>query len=111
MTPLTPARLRRLRGVLYLFAVVNSVSFSLLSGSVITLFALGLGASGTAIGTLNAFGFLTFFFMPLGRILVSRIRIIDVFGWGWVVRTVLMIPALAAPFWPPADSRIRPSFS
>lgn len=98
MSPITPGRLRRLREAWYLFTVLNAFSFSLLSGSVITLFALGLGASGTAIGALNAFGFATFFFMPLGRILISRIRIVDAFGWGWILRYLSMLPVLAAPF-------------
>ena len=98
MSPITPGRLRRLRDTWYLFTVLNAFSFSLLSGSVITLFALSLGASGTAVGALNAFGFATFFFMPLGRILISRIRIVDAFGWGWVLRYVFMLPVLAAPF-------------
>ena len=98
MSPITPGRMRRLRDTWYLFTVLNAFSFSLLSGSVITLFALRLGASGTAIGALNAFGFATFFFMPLGRVLISRIRIVDAFGWGWILRYVFMLPVLAAPF-------------
>ena len=98
MSSISPGRLRRLRDSWYLFTVLNSFSFSLLSGSVITLLALSLGASGTAIGALNAFGFLTFFFMPLGRVLISRIRIVDAFGWGWILRYVFMLPVLAVPF-------------
>ena len=74
MIPLSPGRLRKLRAVQYLFSALNSFSFSLLSGSIVTLYALRLGASGTAIGALNAFGFLTFFFMPVGRVLISRRR-------------------------------------
>jgi HEAT repeat protein len=96
--PLTPGRLRKLRAVQYIFSALNQLSFSLLSGSIITLYALRLGASGTIIGALNAFGFLTFFFMPLGRAMISKWRIIDVFGWGWMLRYVLMIPVLATPF-------------
>ncbi len=98
MSPITPGRLRRLRETWYIFTALNAFSFSLVSGSVITLFALRLGASGTAIGALNAFGFVTFLFMPLGRILISRIRMVDAFGWGWILRYVFMLPVLAAPF-------------
>lgn len=98
MIQISPGRLRRLRESWYLFTVLNSFSFSLLSGSLITLLALSLGASGTAVGALNAFGFMTFFFMPLGRVLISRIRIVDAFGWGWILRYLFMLPVLAAPF-------------
>ncbi len=97
MTFLTPGKLRRLRTVQYIFSALNSLSFSLLSGSIITLYALRLGASGTAIGALNAFGYATFFFMPIGRRLIEARRIIDVFGWGWILRYVLMLPVLATP--------------
>ena len=97
MSPITPGRLRRLRETWYLFTTLNAFSFSLLSGSVVTLFALRLGASGTAVGALNAFGFLTFLFMPLGRALLARIRIMDAFGWGWILRYLFMLPVLAAP--------------
>ena len=94
---LTPGRLRRLRATQYLFSALNSLSFSLLSGSIITLYALRLGASGTAIGALSAFASLTFFFMPVGRALIVRRRIIDVFGWGWILRYISMIPVLVTP--------------
>jgi HEAT repeat protein len=97
MSVMTPATLRRLRIIQYVFSALNQLSFSLLSGSIITLYALRLGASGTVIGALNAFGFLTFFFMPLGRALISKWRIIDAFAWGWILRYVLMVPVLFTP--------------
>lgn len=97
-TALTPARLKAARGNFYLFNTFNSVSFVLLSGSFITLFALRLGASNSLVGLLNSFGYATFFFLPFGKRLVKRRPIVQVFGWGWMLRYLAMIPVLVAPF-------------
>ncbi len=96
-TGLSPARLKRARGGFYLFNCFNAVSFVLLSGSFITLFALRLGASNGLVGLLNSFGYVTFFFLPLGKRLVRRRPIVEVFGWGWMFRYFSMVPVLAAP--------------
>jgi HEAT repeat protein len=96
-TALSPAKLKAARSSFYVFNALNSFSFVLLSGSFITLFALRLGASNGFVGILNSFAYATFFFLPVGKALVRRQRIIDVFGWGWFFRYVGMIPVLAAP--------------
>ena len=70
----------------------------MLSGNVITLYALRLGASSTMIGILNAFNFLSFFFMPVGKRLVRRMPIVKLFGWAWFLRYAVMILILPAPF-------------
>ncbi|MBN1241769.1 MAG: MFS transporter [Spirochaetales bacterium] len=98
MAQLSQAARRRARGSYYAFNVLNSVSFALLSGSFVTLLALRLGATGTELGLLNAFGYATFFFMPLGKRLVRRHRIVGVYAFGWAARYLGMAPILAAPF-------------
>ncbi|HET7839148.1 MAG TPA: HEAT repeat domain-containing protein [Rectinemataceae bacterium] len=97
MSQLSPAQLRRARKSFFVFNGLNSFSFILLSGSFITLYALRLGASNALVGALNAFGYITFFFLPLGKRLVKGMPIVKVFGWAWAIRYFAMLPALAAP--------------
>ncbi len=98
MSQLTPAALNRARKSYFVFSGLNAFSFILLSGSFVTLYALRLGASNALVGALNAFTYITFFFLPLGKRLVRRLPIIRVFGWAWTIRYIVMLPALAAPF-------------
>jgi HEAT repeat protein len=98
MATLSPATLKRARDSFYAYNALNSASFTLLSGSFLTLFALSLGASNALVGLLNALGYITFFFLPLGKRLVRRRPIVSVFGWTWVLRNASMLPILAAPF-------------
>jgi len=67
------------------------------SGSIITLFALRLGASTSIIGLLNALVYITFFMLPLGKRMVRHASIIKIFGWGWVIRYIALLPILFAP--------------
>lgn len=98
MPPLSPAGLRKARRSFFAFNTLNSASFVLLSGSFVTLYALSLGASNATIGLLNAFGYGTFFFLPLGKRLVRDRPILKVFGLAWFWRFIAMTPALLAPF-------------
>ncbi|HAE22130.1 MAG TPA: MFS transporter [Spirochaetaceae bacterium] len=91
-------RPERHRPAFYTFTLLNTFSFIFLSGSILTLIALSMGASGTYIGILGALTYLAFFFMPLGRWAIRRQRIIAVFGWSWMFRYWGMIPSVAAPF-------------
>jgi MFS family permease len=97
MASLSPATLERARKSFFAFNALNSVAFVLLSGSFATLFALRLGASNAFVGFLNALGYITFFFLPLGRRLVRSRPIIGVFGRAWLARYLGMLPVLAAP--------------
>lgn len=102
--PLSPYRLRKARRLYNIFTAFNAFSFALLSGNVITLYALRLGATPTTVGALNAFTFVSFFFMPIGKRLVLRFRIIDVFGIAWILRYAFMAPLLFAPFFAEAGN-------
>ena len=97
MASFSPAGLQRGRRSFYVFNSLNSVSFVLLSGSFVTLYALSLGASNATIGLLNAFGYGTFFFLPLGKRLVRERSILKVFGLAWFWRFIAILPALIAP--------------
>ncbi|MDR2952451.1 MAG: MFS transporter [Treponema sp.] len=80
------------------FNVFNAVSWNLLVGIIITLFALRLGASSTYIGLLSASFYVSLFFLPLGKMLSRRFSIIGVFSFTWNARSVGMIFAVIAPF-------------
>ncbi|MCL2127002.1 MAG: hypothetical protein FWH38_02000, partial [Treponema sp.] len=67
--PLSPYRLGKAREVFNIFNVFNALSWNLLVGSIITLFALRLGANSTYIGTLSALLYVALLLLPLGKIL------------------------------------------
>jgi MFS family permease len=65
---------------------------------IITLFALRLGASTTYIGILSASLYMALFLLPLGKVLVRHFSIIGIFSFTWIMRSICMILAVAAPF-------------
>jgi len=95
--PLSPYRQGKARAIFNLFNVFNSLSWNLLVGSIITLFALRLEASSTYIGILSALLYMSFFFLPVGKLLAQRFRIISIFSFAWVARALGMIPVVLAP--------------
>jgi HEAT repeat protein len=95
--PLSPYHQGKARAVFNLFNVFNSLSWNLLVGSIVTLFALRLGASSTYIGILSALLYMSFFFLPVGKMLARRFRIISIFSFAWVVRALGMLPVVLAP--------------
>ncbi|MCX8014087.1 MAG: MFS transporter, partial [Rectinema sp.] len=95
--PLSPQRLRQARRTFNIFNLFNSFSFVFVSGSIITLFALRLGAANSVIGLLNALVYVTFFMLPMGKRLIKRASIVKVFGWGGVIRYLMLLPLLACP--------------
>lgn len=96
--PLSAQKLARARNTFNIYNLFNSFSFVFVSGSIITLFALRLGAPNSIIGLLNALVYITFFMLPLGKRIVRHASIIKVFGWGWVIRYITLIPILFVPF-------------
>lgn len=96
--PLSAQKLSHARRTFNIFNLFNSFSFVFVSGSIITLFALRMGAQNSIIGLLNALVYITFFMLPLGKRLVKRSSIIRVFGWGWIVRYIALLPILFSPF-------------
>jgi len=95
--PLSPYRQAKARAVFNIFNTFNALSWNLLVGSIITLFALRLGASSTYIGTLSALLYISLFFLPLGKILAQRFKIISIYSFAWVLRALGMIPVVLAP--------------
>jgi len=97
MVQLSPNRLGKAREVFNVFNAFNALSWSMLVGSIITLFAIRLGASSTYIGTLSALVYVALFFLPLGRLLARRFGIIGVFSFAWILRVLGMVPVVLAP--------------
>ncbi|MDR3174316.1 MAG: MFS transporter [Treponema sp.] len=95
---LSPYRLNKARELYNFFNVFNSLSWNFLVGSVITLFIMRLGASSTYIGLINALLYVSFFFLPLGKILARRFSIVKIFSAAWIGRALGMAAAVAAPF-------------
>ncbi|MDR2922030.1 MAG: MFS transporter [Treponema sp.] len=94
---LSPYRLGKAREVFNLFNVFNALSWNMLVGSIITLFAIRLGASSTYIGTLSALLYVSFFFLPLGKLFAQKFRIVSIFSFAWTARAVGMITVVFAP--------------
>jgi HEAT repeat protein len=95
---LSPYRLNKARDLYNTFNVFNSLSWNFLVGSVITLFIMRLGASSTYIGLINALLYVSFFFLPLGKLLARRFSIVKVFSLAWMGRALGMAAAVVAPF-------------
>jgi hypothetical protein len=95
---LSPYRLNKARELYNIFNVFNSLSWNFLVGSVITLFIMRLGASSTYIGLISALLYVSFFFLPLGKILARRFSIVGIFSLAWIGRALGMAAAVAAPF-------------
>jgi len=95
---LSPYRLNKAREVYNYFNVFNAISWNLLVGIIITLFALRLGASSTYIGLLGSSVYAAFFLLPVGKVLARRFSIIGIFSVTWILRSVCMVFAVVAPF-------------
>jgi hypothetical protein len=80
-----------------LFTCFNVVSFNFLSGSIVTLYALRLGAGTLLVGLLAAFIHVAELMPPFGKSLVRRHGAVRVMGVSWITRYVMMVPLLLAP--------------
>jgi len=95
---LSPYRLGKARDLYNLFNVFNAISWQFLTGNIITLFALRMGAHSTYIGVLSAVLYVAFFFLPLGKMLAKRFSMIRIYSFAWGGRSIGMVPLLFAPF-------------
>jgi MFS family permease len=97
MPELSPGELGRVRARFSLFAVLNVVAFTLLSGNIITLYLLKLGGGNFLIGLASSFMYTAYLAMLLGRQLAPRWGMTHLMGWFWVARYLFMLPMLFAP--------------
>jgi hypothetical protein len=94
---LSPYHLGKARETYNLFNVFNALSWNFLVGSIITLLAMRLHASSTYLGLINAILYVSFFFLPVGKILARRFSITGIFSFAWTWRAIGMAPVVVAP--------------
>ncbi len=92
--PLTTFERARAQRRYYVFSTLNGIAFKLLAGSIVTLYALRLGADNTMIGLFESFMYLSLAFLVAGRPLVARFGAIRVMSAFWAARYLAMAPAL-----------------
>ncbi|MBN2553920.1 MAG: MFS transporter [Spirochaetales bacterium] len=95
---LSPGELGRVRGLFVLFAILNTISFTLLSGNIITLYVLRLGGGNFLVGLLSSFMYSAYLFLFVGRRIAAGWRLVPLMGRFWLLRYLLMLPILASPF-------------
>lgn len=100
-TLFTPLQITEGRRTFHRFMGFNVFAFSILTGNVISVFALKLDVSNTYIGLLQSFLHLSMAFLLVGRLLMQRMSSVAVFTFGWLTRylfasLLLLIPLVAA---------------
>ncbi|MFW5744719.1 MAG: MFS transporter [Spirochaetota bacterium] len=98
MTPLfTREEIESGRRTFHRFMGFNVLAFSILTGNVISVFALKLGVSNAYIGLLQSFMHLSMVFILAGRLLMQSMRSVTVFAFGWFARYFFAALLLAIP--------------
>ncbi len=95
---LSPGELGRARGLFVVFAVLNVVAFTLLSGNIITLYVLRVGAGNFLVGLLSSFMYIAYLFLFVGRRIAAKWGLVSLMGRFWTIRYLLMLPILGSPF-------------
>ncbi|MDR2601369.1 MAG: MFS transporter [Spirochaetaceae bacterium] len=98
MNNLTPYKQAKAREIFNFFTVLNSASWTFIAGNTVTLFAMRCKAPSFVIGVLSSLAYVSYFFLPLGKVAVKRLPIIKVFSGAWIIRSLCMTPVIAAPF-------------
>ena len=99
MTPLfTREEVESGRRTFHRFMGFNVLAFSILTGNVISVFALKLGVSNSYIGLLQSFMHLSMVFIVVGRVLMQSMRSVTVFALGWFARYFFAALLLVIPF-------------
>ena len=94
---LTAGEKRRGKRNYQIFQPLNVLSFAMLSGSVLTLYALRLGVSNVFIGLISSIVYLAFLFMIVGRFTIRVVGTKRQFGFSWLLRNIVMVPIVFAP--------------
>ncbi|MDE0446664.1 MAG: MFS transporter [Spirochaetaceae bacterium] len=96
-TDLTPRQIRTAQRRFTLFSFVNMVSWQLLTGNIITLYALRLGADDLTVGVLYSLIPLGQLLPLAGRIIVRHVGSVRTMAVFMALRNLLMLPIMAAP--------------
>jgi MFS family permease len=81
-----------------LYLGFNVVSFSLITGNVLFLYAIRLGAETRLIGFLSALGSISFVFSLFSRKIIRKLGVVKTRGYFWLFRYISMIPVLGTAF-------------
>ena len=96
-TLFTPEEIVAGRRRFHIFMSFNVLAFSILTGNVISVFALELGVNNTYIGLLQSFMHLSMVFLIVGRVMMQRVSYVRVFAVGWLIRYVFASLLLLIP--------------
>ena len=100
---LSPRMMGKAQRTFYLFSFLNVISFQLLTGNIITLYALRLGAGAFLVGLLFSFVPMAQLLPFAGRYIVKRLGAVRTMGYFWLARYILMLPLLFAPLFAEGD--------
>ena len=103
---LTPRQLRVAQRTFTLFSFLNVISFQLLTGNIIALYALRLGANDLLLGVLYSVIPLGQLLPLVGRLIVRRLGTVRTMGIFCIVRYALMTPVLFAPLFAGSPSPV-----
>ena len=98
MSTLTSSERLRGRRFYALFQGLNTVSYLLVAGNIVTLYALRLGATSAFVGLIAALPYIGLMFMFVGRRLSERYGIKRIMIGGWGLRYIVVLPLLVSPF-------------
>jgi HEAT repeat protein len=96
---------RDARKYLTWFEGTNAASYILISGQMIILLALRLGADNFFVGLISSFQYIAFFFMLIGRAMVGHIGLRRMMCRFWILRSLLLVPVLFVPFFAAAGHK------
>jgi predicted MFS family arabinose efflux permease len=102
-TRFSPGESEQARRTLFRYNFFNVISFVLLSGNIITLFALRMGAGSILIGILSAINYTSYAAIFIGRQLAPRLGVVRLMGRYWLFRYLAMAPILAVPLFAMGD--------
>ncbi len=91
---ISSVELARARRSYFAYGILNSIAFKLVAGSIITLYALDLGAGNTLVGLLESFGHVSLLFLLVGRLLARRMGAVRVMSRFWALRFLMILPAV-----------------
>ena len=87
----------RYRRLFYWSSLVNSLSFNLMMGNLVTLFLLRIDTSKSMMGLISAFPWLSLLFAGMGKAMIRRYGVIRTISWIWKIRALLLLPQALAP--------------
>jgi len=103
---LSPGELKRGRKSYYALAFFNVLSFQLITGNIITLYAIRLGAGNSLVGLISSFLYISLFFLFIGRWLVKKFGVVRLMGKFFLIRFALLFPMPLAVFFAAPEKRV-----